>query len=406
MGATRSTMDKALKDIYLERYQSTINTDRVLMSRLEKNAGSRSVSGRQAIVPVNIQGTEAITSTSDGGALPTAQNQTFVECAIPYRYMYGTIEVTHPTIVSTRNDEGAWVRVLSAEMDGLMRDMKNDVNRQLHRDGTGHLGTVVTGATATTATLDSGHKVRPNMFVDVWDAVSASSSKEVNNIKITAVSGNVITFASSQTFSSNAIVTRAGVTDASTSNPVYYEMMGILGVADDGTFISNLQGIARGTYEDWNSVVLGNSGTARPITEALLDDSLLQVEDQRESDISIGITSRIQFRKIANLMVPDRRYTDTMELAGGFKAISWAGKPIVWDRDMYVDANANDWFAWLDESELSFYELADWAWDDEDGNVLHRVEGYAKYRATLYKYCNLGTMHGGAHVAIRDLDRS
>lgn len=409
MVANRSTMDKALKDLYLPRLQSTINVKRILMSRLEKNAGSRSVSGRQAIVPINIRPSEAIGARGDGDALPTPQKQTYVECSIPYRYLYATIRMTHPTIVSTRNDEGAWIRVISAEMDGIERDMKNDFNRQLHGDGTGSLGTVNGNVSnSTSVTMNTGHKVKANMVIDTWTALDGSDTKQVSAGTVSSVSGNAVTLAAAATITGGSHVTRSGVTDASGSSATFNEMMGILGIADDGTYSATLQGITRtaGNYPEWASQVFGNGGTAREITEADLDDSLLQIEEQAEGDITIGLTSRVQFRKIANLMVPDRRYSDTMELNGGFKAINWAGIPIAWDRDMHIDTNGNDWLAWLDENVLSMYEMADWNWDDEDGDVLHRNEGYATYDATLYKYCNLGTMDAGNHGAIRDLSRS
>ena len=382
------------------------------MSRLEKNASSRSVSGRQAIVPINIRPSEAIGARGDGEALPTPQNQVYVECSIPYRYLYATIRVTHPTIASTRNDEGAWIRVISAEMDGISRDMKNDFNRQLHGDGTGKLGKLEeTLSSATAITMKTGHRVKANMVIDGWTAVDGGTggdadTKSISAATVSSVSGNTVNLSASASLADNGIITRAGVTDASGETPIYHEMMGILGIADDGTYASSLQGISRSSYPEWKSQVFSNSGTAREITEADLDDSLLQIEEQAEGDISIGLTSRVQFRKIANLMVPDRRYSDSMELNGGFKAINWAGTPIAWDRDMQIDDNGNDWLAWLDESQLSLYEMADWNWDDEDGDILHRNQGFATYDATLYKYCNLGTMDAGNHGAIRDLSRS
>ena len=84
-GATVSTMDKALKRLYLPRLRSTVNTSTVLSSRLQRNTTSTGVSGRDAIVPINIRGSQAIGARKDDETLPTPQNQTFIETSIPYK---------------------------------------------------------------------------------------------------------------------------------------------------------------------------------------------------------------------------------------------------------------------------------------------------------------------------------
>jgi len=45
---------------------------------------------------------------------------------------------------------------------------------------------------------------------------------------------------------------------------------------------------------------------------------------------------------------------------------------------------------WLDTSTIKQYQLADLAFDDEDGNVLHRRQDIPVYDATLFEYSNLG----------------
>lgn len=407
-GATLTTMNAALKKLYLPRLQSTVNTSTVLLSRLERVLKEKSVSGQAAIVPINLRPSEAIASLGDGEALPTPQNQTLVESSIGYNYLYGTIRITHPTIAASRNEAGAWTKVISAEMEGLERDLRNDVNRQLFGFGAGSLGTAAAANTGTeaTITMNSGHQVKTNMVIDVH-TLTSGGSQDIDGIVVSSVSGNVVTLASNQSWGAASHVFRKG----SRGN----EMMGLQGIIDDatatsgiGTFVTTLQGIVRGTYPEWNSNVFENStaDVGRNITDTLLDDSILEIEESGEGNLTCGITSRTQFRKIAQLMTPDRRYSDAMELNGGFKSISWGGIPIFWDASCPVDTNGNDMLFWVDENELAIYQLADWNWDDEDGNVLHRNEGYATYDGTLYYYANLGTTAPDNMGVIRDLSKS
>lgn len=400
-GATLTTMQAALKRLYLPRLRATVNTRTILRMRIKKVMDQVSVSGRSAIVPINIRPSEAIGARTDGAALPTPQNQTFVESSVSYAYNYGTIRITHPTIVASRDNQGAWTKALSAEMKGMERDLSNDLNRQDFGYGNGALGRISTDDNANSITMLTGHKVKVNMEIDIYDEATAVTAR--GTYTVTAVAGNVLTVTPTLDagVTANDYVFRKGAANA--------ECMGLLGIADAGTYVTTLQGISRSTYPEWNAQVFTNpagAGTARQISDALLDDTLLQIEELGEGNVSLGITSRIQFRKIGNLLTPDRRYAYNTTLQGGFKAVEWAGVPVVWDRDCPVDTNGNDHLFWLDESELARYMLAEMDWDDEDGNILARNAGYATYDATLFEYGNLGTTAADNHGVIRDLART
>lgn len=392
MAATLTTMQDAMKKLYLPRLRSTVNTATVLSTRLEKNTEMTSVSGRNAIVPINIRPSEAIGARPDDGTLPTAQNQTFVECAIPYAFNYATIRITHPTIASTKNDAGAWAKVVSAEMEGIQRDLKNDFNRQYFGNGTGSLGTVAS-VSGQVITMDAGHSLKINMVLDIYN--SALDTQDATDITVTAVSGNAVTVTGTLTgVGDGDVVVRTG--------SLNQEMMGLVGIIDDGSEVATLQGISRSSYPEWKSTVVDAGGA---LTATTLDDAILEIEANGEAALTCGITDRTQFRKIANLMVSDRRYTDTMELKGGFKAISWGDIPIFWDRDTPLDGQnaGKSQLFFLDENEIQRYELQDLDFDDTDGNVLHRVANKASYDATLFYYGNLGCTAPDNQGVIRNI---
>lgn len=408
MPATVTNMNEALKEFYLPRLQSTIGTDRILMTRLERDTSKTDISGRYADVPINIRPSQAIGARADGTGgptLPTAQNQTYVSVQIGFNYNYGTIRMTHPSIVAAKNDKGSFIRTVGAEMDGIRRDLKNDINRQLFGDGSGSLGQANgAGSSATSLVMDTGHQVRTNMVIDAH-TLKEGGNHNINSVTVTAVSGTTCTIASS-TWDDNVFVFR----EDNRGN----EMMGLTGIVDDasktsgiGAFVTSLQNISRSSYPEWNAEVLEHStpGTSRAISADLLDQIILQQQEQGEGDPSLMITSSTQWRKIGQLLAADRRYTPTMNLEGGFQAIDWAGVPIVWDRDCPIDTNGNDMLFSLDEADLGMYELQDWNFDDLDGDVLHRVAGTAAYDATLFYYSELGCMDPGDQGVIRDLER-
>ena len=400
-----------LKEFYLPRLTSTINEKRVLMSRLERDTSKTDVSGRHARLPVNIRPSQAIGARADadgGPSLPTPQSQTYIELIIGYAHNYGTVRVTHPVIQASRNDRGSFIRAIGSEMDGIRRDLRNDVNRQLFGDGTGAIAACTAADNGSgVLTVSAGHKLKIGMVIEAFTEKSGGSQND-GDMTVSAVNTN-----------GTAVTVTGASTNVADDDYLFRkgnrgnEMMGLLGIVDDGTYASTLQGIVRATYPEWNSTVLSNSGTARGISEDLLDNSLLQSEENSESEISLMITSSTQWRKIGQMMTPDRRYSTNMELPGGFTAISWAGVPIVWDRDCprygqvsdAAGATDTDFLFGLDESQLAMYQLADWNFDDTDGNVLHRRQDVAAYDATLFYYGQLGTVDASKHFVIRDLSR-
>ena len=420
-GATVSTINNALKRLYLPRLRSTVNTATVLSSRLQRNTSSTGVSGRDAIVPVNIRGSQAIGARGDDQTLPSPQNQTYIETSIPYKYLYGTLRVTHPSIAASKNDEGAWIKVVSSEMEGLMRDLKTDVNRQLFGDGQGVIGVVhatanITNGGGGTESFDvyGGHSLKSGQIIDVY--TNRAGAAKHGSLEVTNTSGNTITV--SKVGGGDPDLTGTSVLSTALAAGRYLfregsmglEMMGLQGIIDAAThaYTSTLQGVNRVTYPEFDANVKVAGAT---ITATVLDDFILEVEERGESNITCGVTDRTVFRQIAGLMTADRRYTDTMELKGGFKAISWGDIPIFWDRDCPKDveaykANNSSSLFFLDENELSRFELEDWNFDDTDGNVLHRNENKASYDATLYYYGNFGCMAPDNQGVIRDIRAS
>jgi hypothetical protein len=414
-GATLTTMDQALKYMYLPKLQSNINDNAILLKHIERETGMTSATGRSAVQPINLRPSEALGARGDGGALPKPQNQTYYDSIIPYAYLYGTIGVTHPSIVQTASKEGAWIKVVSSEMAGLTRDARIDMNRQLFGYGLGILGSLPSALSSSTSmTVYSGHNIKVGMVIDGWSALT-SGTKSIDSVTVTGVSGNTITLGTSSSLAQYGYITREDSAVFSGASSVCYEMMGLMGIVDDaslspgiGPFVSTLQGISRSTYPEWNAQIYENStaNVGRQITPALLDQALIEAQAVTGEKINLGITSPTQFRKIGNLMVGDRRYTDTMELAGGFTGIKWAGVPIVFDPICPVDVNGNDMLFFLSTKHLTRFELQDWDWDDTDGAVLHRNSGYATYEATLFYYGNLGTDWPKSNVCIRDLSKA
>ena len=355
-------------------------------------------------MPVNLRGSEAIGARGDGEQLPAPQAQVFEPVKIGYKYNYATVRLTHPVIVSSKNDKGSFVRAVSAEFDGIRRDLQNDVNRQWFGDGSGAIGRLDTATSGSTAvSLELGHSVKPNMLIDSYTTKLSSSTKELAGAVVVSVTSTGCVLTASDDAADNAYVFRTGA--------IGNEMMGLLGIVDsgqaaegaDGLYVETLFNISRDTYPEWRARVNHNSGTARAISETIIDDAILDCQEASEGETDLIISSARQYRKASHILTGDRRYTPSMRLRGGFTALDWGGIPFVWDRDCPIDSGGDHMLFGLDMDDLMLLELQDWDFDDTDGSVLHRRADYAYYDATLFYYGQLGCLAPDDQFVIRDL---
>lgn len=398
MGATLTTISDILKNQYLGPIREQLNNDIVLLSRLEKD--DESVVGKNFTIPLHVGRNEGIGSTSDGGALPAAGYQGYKSCIVPMRYQYGRIQLTGPTMKASATNEGAFVRALEAEMKGLARDLKSDVNRQLFSDGSGVLATATAASTTTkTMVVDSTAKLRVGMKVDIVLKATGVVTDGVSGAVIDAIT-NATVFTIDTALTNNAAITTTYAVYRHGSRNL--ELMGLGGIVSNTDPASgSLQGLAVATYDYWKANVQGNGGSNRTISEVLMQKALDATDQAGAGNTTALYTTYGVRRAYQALLTTNRNYSNTMDLKGGFKALDYNGLPLITDKD----APSNKIF-FVDESSLKFYRLADWDWMDQDGAVLSRVSGYDAYEATLFLYSELGCSARNANTLLYDITES
>ncbi len=241
-----TNFDEALKIWYGPRMNATINEKRVLLSRLRRNADPTMVSGKQVTIPVNIRGSQSLGARSGAGPTPAPQRQTIVEMRVNMNYLYGTIQFDLPTILASRNDAGAFARVMDSEMKGIRRDAQNDLNRQMFGDSLGSLGTVNGAVTASTSvTVDSGHNIKAGMIVDIYTDNSGdpSTTRTVDSVQVTATTATTLTMGTAITCADGAHVIREDARGQ--------ELLGLDAIVDNDT--GTIYQISRSTYPEWQA---------------------------------------------------------------------------------------------------------------------------------------------------------
>ena len=362
-----NSAQNALKDAYLSAVSNVLNTKtNPLFAKIKQS--SSDVYGRQIIkvAPFGING--GIGAGSETGVLPTANGNNYVQLKTTLKNLYGTLEISDKAIRSSANSNGAFVDLLTAEMEGLLNSSKFNLSRMLYGDGTGTVATVSAFADGV-ATMDSVKNLIEGMVVDVY----TSNTKSNSGLRIKYVDrlNKTITFTSSATLSTGDVLYVQG----SKGN----EITGI-GAIFNGS--ASIYGLNRADNQWLNPYV---STKSQEISDNVLQTAIDFLEENSSSNVDLITCGAGVRRAYLQYLACYRRNVDVVELESGHKAISFGGIPMVVDR--FVE---DDTLYLLDTSKFTLHQLCDWEWiEGEGGNILRQKPGYPAYTATLVKYADL-----------------
>lgn len=396
-GATLSAIQGALKRFYIGPIRQQLNNSTVILSRLQRNQEDVSGDTLTAYVPLVYERNQGVGARADGGALPTAKYRKVKQTAIPLKYNYGRIEVTGPSIAGSRNATNAFMKVIDYEVKGMVEGMKVDLNRQLFNDGTGYLARINGSSAGVTVTVDTPGTQYLEVGM-VLDTVTGSTATTGTAYIESIDSDTQFTVNTATSYTDNHYLVRTGSYNV--------EMMGLLGIIDDTSYTTILQGITKTAGNDtwFRANVIENSGNNRALTLDLMQQSS-DAAEKKGGRISVICSNYELRRKYADLLVADKRFVNKLTLNGGFSALEYSagGEPIPFVVDRHSRDNV---LFFIDESTLSLYRASDFDWMDRDGNILSRVSGYDAYEAILYVYQNLGCSACNRNTVLRDITQS
>ena len=120
-----------------------------------------------------------------------------------------------------------------------------------------------------------------------------------------------------------------------------------------------------------------------------------------DGTVSLWMTSHGIRRQYAALLTANKRFVNTMELPGGFKALTYNDIPVVVDKDCQ---RGRIYGLDLDAIEMAYEN--DYNWLDKDGSVLHRLADHDAYQATLFRYAELICRARNRLCLVRDIQDS
>ena len=369
---TLQSAENALKTLYLGVVSDQLNTNvNPLLAAIEQTASDVWGKEIRKLAPYGING--GIGAGTETGDLPAAAENNYSQFVLTLKNLYGTIEISDKAIRASQNNAGAFVNLLNAEMEGLLKASKFNFGRMLYGDGTGTL-TTVESASGNNVVVASVQNLIEGMVVDVLTSEGASTGvagRRITSIdrssKTITLSGNAIP---ASTLTKGNIITVQG----SYKN----ELTGLGAIFGTG---STLYGLSK-TANKWLNP---RSYTSTAIDDVTIQKVIDEMDEVAGSKADFIVCSFGVKRAYQEYLTENKSNVDIMNLAGGYKAISYNGIPVVSDRfapsgTMYV----------LDTTEFHLHQLCDWRWlEGDNGKIIRQVAGKPVYTATLVKYADL-----------------
>lgn len=376
---TINNAQDALKSAYLDVVSEALNINaNPLLAKI--NQTTNDVWGKEIIKLTSFGVNGGIGAGSETDSLPESAGNNYVKFVSSLKNLYGTIEISDKAIRASETNAGAFVNLLNAEMEGLIKSSNYNFGRMLFGDGSGKLATI-SACETNQVTVDSVKSLIEGLKVDFYKVGTLSDTKmtAVCGARIISIdrTNKIVKF---NIDIDSAIVVNDGTFYMTVQNSKDLELTG-LGAIFQTT--GSLYGVSRSEH-NWMIPTIKTASNGE-LSEELLQLCIDELDEVAGSTVDYITCSSDVKRLYQNLLTSYKKNIDIMDLQGGFKAISYNGIPVVADR--FIE---NGTMYLLNTKDFALHQLCDWRWlEDESGKIIRQKAGYPAYTATLVKYADL-----------------
>lgn len=398
--STIAAFEGALKEDYLDVINSQLNFETVLESQIKID--SENVDGLEGVLSNEMTPNTSFGYADDNGILPDAAAPLFKKARVQLSRVYSSFVITGPLMRQSASKAGAWAPALQQLMENLVNSFKKTRNQFNYGDGSGAFAQIIAVPSATTMVLDRwNYLFEDARYLDSYTAKDESGTIAMNAKQISSSnrSTKTLTFGSAH--------------GASVGNFVYLKgcrnncQMGLMGIVDNGTYVSTFQGISRSAYPRYSGYVLTNNGEAKNLSEEWLQAAMAVA---RMQGITIDFWSCTPFalNDLISGLQMQRQFVNPMtKFVGGLRAVDIGNTKVTEDPDhpegaafglnrkslVYLHANAGGKVDWLQEPDAR--------------NILRQVVTSSgrkdAFEATLYEYRQLGCRRPNANIRLQDV---
>jgi hypothetical protein len=320
--------------------------------------------------------------------------------------IYNTLQLTAKEIERTKDNKVAMAKYLKTVITGGSKNFWRDMEFRVFNDATAKRGVVeggVASGSSKTVTMETGfiplRGLRIGMKIAFWN--ETTGQKIEGGVVITSVNIRSGTFVVETLV--NNIPDAAGVyNDAPAERNA--DINGLENLVGDSTGTATVLGLSS-SLSDWQSLVLGNSGTLRNITFELLDEAYYNSKEQANEEASEAWMNYVQIRKLiglANRNVTDPRSNGATLKMNTHNEVEFIGSAKVMLSDQVYGGKiynlVADDFAVEQMRAYSPVNI-----EGDDGAVWERIPGTTKYESVSWWSGNHTCEARRKHTKIIDL---
>lgn len=387
---TLAAADAVLKDLYVGPIVEQLNQKKFLLEQVERDADHIDHTGRRAVVPVHKSRNRGRRSIADGGTLPTAGVQGYLDAIVNLRYHTLGIELTDGAIEASKSAEGAFISLLTAETQGAATDMGKDMNRQCFGLGGGQLVKpkgVNENSEKFVVKFEEEADLQYIQIGDIVDVLVESSGAVSNGVKEAEVTERSVSGKEITLNKELAAKLAAKTFNVYISGNRNNEMDGLRNMTEKNRVLHGINSETAGNaFWQGNTVKAGTEASKPAIaTESLFEQLADNVGAQGNGEVETFLTTRGIKRRLADSYQSQKRFSDAaaVNVHGGYTAIMVNEVPVIADDD------APKGFAFgINKSALKWFEQTKPGWlERENGGIFHlKVAAAGQFAATWQAY--------------------
>lgn len=403
---TTTSLNALMKITFDDTLISEVVTDTELLDLFPKGDVIHGPEGRHFETSQLYQNPGGIGSRSEGGYIPEASGAKAVNAKIKLKKIMGSIEETHEVLKKIKGDMKAFVDWSKDQFPRFKESLSDEIDRQALADGSGIRARVNMAAPATTLEIDSTFGIA-GLDNPLMQFRRGMRLKAGPNASGTGARAGVMVVKDVD-WDNDAIVVDAlatGLADNdylwegdSADSSIGKDMMGLLGMVDDGDIVQKLQEIDRDDHL-WFRSYVASDGNKVLNEEYLIEvDKIARFRGGGRADAII--MSEDAFNVIWKDLKADRALNDPRAYTAGRKGID-----VLFGGTRKVNLRTarkmpSKLIFGLQKDQFRRFIMQEWEWDDTAGSIWNQVVDSNGRKHAFYAY---GSMYG--ELAIRSPQR-